>query len=786
MNSQYSNCDMEPEKPPQAATKLGVENLLISSHDVIGRSISANLTFSAMASLPNQPAESSLENSVQSSCASSSPSPSTQTRAHHKREVSRSSDNSDVQPLDSDSSSAVTSRKDKEGKGSESGKSDKVEKLGVDRAANKKKSSWYNVLYPTYKTRSEGFKRIFRDLPADERLVVVLTLAIHVLHTFRLFLCSAKGYLGTWSFVRISKLSELLRKYIWVGNFVGDIFFTLQSLSSQELWQWVHACYGDELGLTSDDEDYVSSTGLDDDQNNPILINPSQPLDIPIKVGDLSLLDLQPPTVVPPLSTPEPFEQVDLGLIQGGSAPPTSTPIRPLQPSFTPDPETPEMVPPVTSEAPIPSASTFMTPSSDALQTDCSDTTESDVEKSSNDFYKRKPPACLAVTPTCPGPHEGRQSLDAVYPIPVDQLFALFFTTSTFFVAFYTSRKTYDIQASTWQPNKETGLKVRRVSCTVTLTQAVGPKTSQVSETQTMHACSRPGRIYVIDSEANNSGIPYADSFYIQNHFCLLRVSESQSRLTVYCQVKYRKSVWGLVKGFIEKNTWAGVEDFYANLHQSLIAEAEALLAGEATSTGKRKSRIIRHRRTRAHHLASSNAESGVGLGAGASSGDTSPTTRSPLVSQLVGGFTDRGVMTRNGEPGGIWSWIILFTLLGLLVLNAILYHKLWTLEAWGKDGSFGRIEIPILSKQPPKSHDEWLKLLQQQEFLHRREMENWQHFLEAAISLLRQAEDALDQLQKTITPSLMNIKIGGMWGKDNGYIDPDAANDADSSHKEL
>lgn len=135
----------------------------------------------------------------------------------------------------------------------------------------------------------------------------------------------------------------------------------------------------------------------------------------------------------------------------------------------------------------------------------------------------------------------------------------------------------------------------------------------------------------MIEVEANNGGIPYADSFYLQNHFCLLKVSESQCRLTVHSQIKYRKSVWGLVKGFIEKNTWAGVEDFYQALSRALTAEAEALLAGEATSvTGKRKSRIVRHRRSRAHHgLAPNNGESGSCMGAGASSGDASSSTRS-------------------------------------------------------------------------------------------------------------------------------------------------------------
>lgn len=31
----------------------------------------------------------------------------------------------------------------------------------------------------------------------------------------------------------------------------------VQPMSVQELWHWVHVCYGEELGLTSDDEDYV-------------------------------------------------------------------------------------------------------------------------------------------------------------------------------------------------------------------------------------------------------------------------------------------------------------------------------------------------------------------------------------------------------------------------------------------------------------------------------------------------------------------------------------------------
>lgn len=43
--------------------------------------------------------------------------------------------------------------------------------------------------------------------------------------------------------------------------------------------------------------------------------------------------------------------------------------------------------------------------------------------------------------------------------------------------------------------------------------------------------------------------------------------------LSVHAQIKYKKSIWGVVKGFIEKNTWAGLDDFYTSLLHSLQSE---------------------------------------------------------------------------------------------------------------------------------------------------------------------------------------------------------------------
>lgn len=61
------------------------------------------------------------------------------------------------------------------------------EKKSNDRP--KKKIPWYSALYPTYKSRSEDFKRIFKDvIPPEERLIVGKFFHYFYIHIF-LFRC---------------------------------------------------------------------------------------------------------------------------------------------------------------------------------------------------------------------------------------------------------------------------------------------------------------------------------------------------------------------------------------------------------------------------------------------------------------------------------------------------------------------------------------------------------------------------------------------------------------------
>ena len=77
---------------------------------------------------------------------------------------------------------------------------------------------------------------------------------------------------------------------------------------------------------------------------------------------------------------------------------------------------------------------------------------------------------------------------------------------------------------------------------------------------------SVPGHIYNVDVETTNADIPYADTFCVLTHYCLVKVSDSESFLTVLCDIKYKKTPWGLVKSFIEKNCWAGIDEHYTAL----------------------------------------------------------------------------------------------------------------------------------------------------------------------------------------------------------------------------
>ncbi|XP_029661307.1 protein Aster-B-like [Formica exsecta] len=708
-----------------------VENLLISSHEVISSINSSGLANQNSAT--NLGNAASVENVQETTVGSggdrnspvSSPnlSPRPSPRAHSRREYSR---------LNSDSSAKESSRANKSddqlsqdliNRSSDSAElnkssshENKKESRGSDRS--KKKSSWYNVLYPTYKSRSEDFKRIFKDVPDDERLVVDYSCALQreILVHGRLYvsqnyvcfyanifmwetlvslrwrdvtsitkektalvipnailICTVTDKFFLTSFGARDKTYVMLFR-VWQNALIGE------PMSMAEMWQLVHACYGDELGLTSDDEDYVP----------------------PLPAADEEKLSTR-------LSV-DSFSEAEAATMEG-SASPLMDPVPVEQPAVEPQVQQPD--PPI----PIPKPELVLDP------TDLSDTTESEAEKHGLKMNIRSTMVCTSL-------HEGRQVNKATLPIHIDQLFTLLFTNSKFFLDFHTARKTTDLIQSAWTQNNQTGQKMRTLSFTVSLTQAIGPRTCQVTETQVMLPCSRPGHLYCIDVESTNAGIPYADSFSILTHYCMNNISENETGLAIFSQIKYKKSVWGIMKSVIEKNCWSGVDEYFNSLVKALTVECEE---GSVSGGLKRKTR----KRRRA-----------TGVGAALQTHASEHISVNHQISPS--NLPHAHAANTRSDTNIILSSMLLVAVLCLMVINGLLYYKLWGLE---EAAAYTIMDLHVL-KNTPKTEEDWINLLQQQESLHNVEMRKWQRVLHTAAQLLRQTEESLTELQMSIHPS--------------------------------
>lgn len=710
---------------PILTMNKSMENLLMSSHETIGSGNSSSLASPEFSgNLGNGVSTDNVQESLSRAAAecfnpipSPNLSPRLSPRPYNKQE--RSKINSDtvnliqkesgpLNKLDNQQLQEIVNRSADLAEPNKSSLHEgRKEIRGNDRT--KKKPSWYNVLYPTYKSRSENFKRIFKDVPDDERLVVDYSCALQreILVHGRLYvsqnyvcfyanifmwetlvslrwkdvasitkektalvipnailICTESDKFFLTSFGARDKTYLMLFR-VWQNALIG------QPMSMAEMWQLVHTCYGDELGLTSDDEDYILPLSAPDEEK----------LSTGLCVESFSEAGAGTENTI--LSVANPIE--------------TGTQIRSLtRPEVNLDP------------------------------TDVSDTTESEAEKHPLRISIRSSAVCTAV-------HEGRQMNKAILPIHVDQLFTLLFTNSKFFLDFHTARKTTDLVQSAWTQNNQTGQKMRTISLTVSLTQSVGPRTSQITEIQVMLPCSRPGYLYCINVESVNAGIPYADSFSVLTHYCMTSISENETSLIVFSQIKYKKSVWGLVKSFIEKNCWAGLEDYFSSLIKALSVECE-----ESSGVVGLKRKTRRRRRATSANVTLRNH-----------SPDKLPVTLQSASTDLPH-VHNNNVSGISGDTSTMLSWILLVAVLCLTLINGLLYYKLWGLE---EAAAYTILDLHVL-KNTPKTDEDWINLLQQQESLHNVEMRKWQRVLHTAAQLLKQTEESLTELQMTIHPT--------------------------------
>eukprot|EP00058_Branchiostoma_floridae_P024732 XP_002610222.1 hypothetical protein BRAFLDRAFT_216813 [Branchiostoma floridae] len=460
------------------------------------------------------------------------------------------------------------------------------------------------MLHPTYKSKCEDFHKLFKHLPETERLLVDYSCALQkdILVHGRLYLtenwvCFYANIFRWETLLTIrckditsitkEKTAKVIPNAIQICTENEKHFLTSftqrdsvymmifriwqnalleKPLSPYELWQYVHQSYGEELGLTSDDEDYICPSAAENEND---IVEES----VAGSTGSRTPQRAASPIPSPASSEPSRLSSVDSPMVSHilhvllfkpnqfnlSSDDPPSLPIGRSSP---PTPQS------TSEQADISQADTIAdeTLPQDSMKDDYISTEESDTSETEDDDIGEV---------VCPyNDLVGRKCINEVYNIPVDKLYEMLFSQeSDFFHEFHASRKTFDMVIEPWQ-DREDGDQTRQLTYTLTLNASFGPKTSASTETQ-VHIShdSKPGLFYVVDCEIVNGGIPYGENFYVLNRYCLNRVTSYQSRLRVSSEIKYRKTVWGLVKNIIEKNAGHGILENFKHLGKfSLVA----------------------------------------------------------------------------------------------------------------------------------------------------------------------------------------------------------------------
>ncbi|NWY65056.1 GRM1B protein, partial [Erithacus rubecula] len=315
-----------------------------------------------------------------------------------------------------------------------------------------------------------------------------------------------------------------------------------------------------------------------------------------------------------------------------------------------------------------------------------------------------------------------------------------------------------DIIFHPWK-KEENGNQTRVILYTITLTNPLAPKTATVTETQTMYKASQESECYVIDAEVLTHDVPYHDYFYTINRYTLTRVARNKSRLRVSTELRYRKQPWGLVKSFIEKNFWSGLEDYFRHLGKSGNASGTRVSLGVG-------SMIQPWAGLYGHSWNKLPAGINQGIKSCSLSGVWGQILTKSLKNRIFPCFPSQmhplssgSTQTRHipeESPSGFHLQsvsklllVISFVLVLLVILNMMLFYKLWMLEyttqtltAW---------QGLRLQERLPQSQAEWAQLLESQQRYHDSELQKWREIIKSSVMLLDQMKDSLINLQNGI-----------------------------------
>ncbi|XP_014640494.1 PREDICTED: GRAM domain-containing protein 1B [Ceratotherium simum simum] len=222
--------------------------------------------------------------------------------------------------------------------------------------------------------------------------------------------------------------------------------------------------------------------------------------------------------------------------------------------------------------------------------------------------------------------------------------------------------------------------------------------------------------------------------------------------LRVSTELRYRKQPWGLVKTFIEKNFWSGLEDYFRHLESELTKTESTYLAEMHRQSPKEKvskPTTVRRRKRPHAHLRVPHLEEVM-------SPVTTPTDEDVghRIKHVAGSTQTRHIP--EDAPNGFHLQsvsklllVISCVLVLLVILNMMLFYKLWMLEyttqtltAW---------QGLRLQERLPQSQTEWAQLLESQQKYHDTELQKWREIIKSSVMLLDQMKDSLINLQNGI-----------------------------------
>ncbi|KAJ3590961.1 hypothetical protein NHX12_008909 [Muraenolepis orangiensis] len=635
------------------------------------------------------------------------------------------------------------------------------------------------VLSPTYKQRNEDFRKLFKQLPDTERLIVDYSCALQrdILLQGRLYLSEnwICFYSNIFRWETLEKTARLIPNAIQVCTDTEKHFFTSfgardrtymmmfrlwqnalldKPLCPKELWHFVHQCYGNELGLTSDDEDYVPP---DDDFNTMGFCEeiPNEETELNNDNSSKSSADAKPDgSPLPPHRKLAPADGTAPCPGAHDPAPITFDPPADEYADCLPDGALPG--PPLAADdggvldrgapgGPAPSPSLDF--NDNDIPTELSDSSETHDEGEVQAFHQDL---------------NGRQYINEVYKFSVDKLYHILFTESPFMSRFMEQRRFSEVVYHPWKKEEE-GNQTRDIMYTISLSNPLAPKTATVTETQTLYKASQESECYIIDAEVITHDVPYHDYFYTVNRYVLTRVARRRCRLRVSTELRYRKQPWGLVKGFIEKNFWSGLDENFRHLEMELSKVEEDLLSESHRASPEDKVAPGSSARRRMRPLAHLR-------GLDEALGPVAPPTADHVIhriQQVAGSTQTRRQSPQHLKrhhphlphllPSGLALYsvskllvVISFVLVLLVLLNAMLFYKLWMLE-YSAQALTTWQGLRLQESKLPQTQMEWAQLLESQQHFHEAELQKWREVIKSSVVLLDQMKDSLLSLQRGI-----------------------------------